>query len=365
MDVKRTAGDRIKTFENYDADIRDFTAVSLIFQKHGSDLVLVVHTAAQPSHDWAAREPFTDFSINATGTLNLLQTIRQFCPNASFIFTSTNKVYGDTPNRLPLRELSTRWEIDRAHPYYKNGINESMCIDQTKHSIFGASKVAADIMVQEYGRYFVLALITQRTLSTKDFTETRQGVCRLHTKLGAELAETLGSWQAQIAPVVESVMHQLVSSSPRMSDLTTPLTRTNHRLAWDARAPERKRRQSRTGTLTLPSTCRDCGSELPSRRHRYCEDCRNLRWQQNASRVVSAPTRCSPRFAPNIRTRDMEAVRPSSAAPRTRCTSLPSGNGPASGPIPRGLPLRSCRAFAKRPSASSSMRLGSPSTTVP
>lgn len=143
-----------KTFENYNADIRDFAAVSQIFQKNRSDLVLVVHTAAQPSHDWAAREPFTDFSVNATGTLNLLEATRQFCPDAAFIFTSTNKVYGDTPNRLPLRELDTRWEIDGAHAYYKNGIDETMSLDQTKHSVFGASKVAADIMVQEYGRYF-------------------------------------------------------------------------------------------------------------------------------------------------------------------------------------------------------------------
>ncbi len=143
-----------KMFKNYDADIRDFASVSRIFREYRSDLVLVVHTAAQPSHDWAAREPFTDFSVNAAGTLNLLEATRQFCPDASFIFTSTNKVYGDTPNRLPLRELATRWEIDPSHTYYKNGIDEMMSIDQTKHSIFGASKVAADIMVQEYGRYF-------------------------------------------------------------------------------------------------------------------------------------------------------------------------------------------------------------------
>ena len=143
-----------KTFENYNVDIRDFAAVSQIFQKNRSAIVLVVHTAAQPSHDWAAREPFTDFSVNATGTLNLLEATRQFCPDAAFIFTSTNKVYGDTPNRLPFQELVTRWEINQTHPYYKNGIDETMSLDQSKHSIFGASKVAADVMVQEYGRYF-------------------------------------------------------------------------------------------------------------------------------------------------------------------------------------------------------------------
>jgi CDP-paratose 2-epimerase len=138
----------------YAVDIRDFSAISKIFSQYNADIKLVIHTAAQPSHDWAAKEPFTDFSINASGTLNLLEASRQYCPNTVFIFTSTNKVYGDTPNQLPLVELDTRWEIDPAHPYYKNGIDETMSIDHCKHSIFGASKVAADIMVQEYGKYF-------------------------------------------------------------------------------------------------------------------------------------------------------------------------------------------------------------------
>ncbi len=142
------------SFQNHETDIREYKSITRIFAEVGSDIALVIHTAAQPSHDWAAREPFTDFSVNADGTLNLLEATRQFCPKATFIFTSTNKVYGDTPNRLPLKELPTRWEIDSAHGYFKNGIDESMSIDQTKHSIFGASKVAADIMVQEYGRYF-------------------------------------------------------------------------------------------------------------------------------------------------------------------------------------------------------------------
>jgi CDP-paratose 2-epimerase len=123
-------------------------------QKLGASLALVVHTAAQPSHDWAAREPHTDFGVNAVGTLNLLEACRQHAPEAVFIFTSTNKVYGDTPNRLPLVETDTRWELSETHPYFAYGIDESMSIDQTKHSLFGASKVAADVMVQEYGRYF-------------------------------------------------------------------------------------------------------------------------------------------------------------------------------------------------------------------
>jgi CDP-paratose 2-epimerase len=125
-----------------------------LVQKLGASLALVVHTAAQPSHDWAAREPHTDFGVNAIGTLNLLEACRQHAPEAVFIFTSTNKVYGDTPNRLPLVETDTRWELSETHPYYAHGIDESMSIDQTKHSLFGASKVAADVMVQEYGRYF-------------------------------------------------------------------------------------------------------------------------------------------------------------------------------------------------------------------
>ena len=141
-------------YRHYDADIRDAGLLEAIFSKYRTDIRLVLHTAAQPSHDWAAREPLTDFTVNANGTLNMLEMTRQFCPEAVFIFTSTNKVYGDTPNRLPLVELETRWEIDAAHPYFEKGIDEQMSIDQTKHSLFGASKVAADVLVQEYGRYF-------------------------------------------------------------------------------------------------------------------------------------------------------------------------------------------------------------------
>jgi len=136
-----------------DLDIRDAARVAQVVGRYGSRLRLVVHAAAQPSHDWAAREPFTDFGVNAVGTLNLLEACRQHCPDAVFIFTSTNKVYGDTPNALPLVEQETRWEIDPSHPF-ASGIDESMSIDTTKHSLFGVSKAAADLMVQEYGRYF-------------------------------------------------------------------------------------------------------------------------------------------------------------------------------------------------------------------
>jgi CDP-paratose 2-epimerase len=146
--------DNVSNYKHYDLDIRDNAAMENLFKEYNSDIKLVLHTAAQPSHDWAAKEPFTDFSVNANGTLNLLEMSRLHSPAAVFIFTSTNKVYGDTPNYLPLNELETRWEIDESHPYYKKGIDESMSIDQSKHSLFGASKVAADILVQEYGKYF-------------------------------------------------------------------------------------------------------------------------------------------------------------------------------------------------------------------
>jgi CDP-paratose 2-epimerase len=141
-------------YRHYSADIRDYTVLEKIFSEYNTSIAAVIHTAAQPSHDWAAKEPFTDFGINANGTLNLLEASRKYCPEAVFIFTSTNKVYGDTPNYLPLVELDKRWEIDPSHDFSKYGIDEFMSIDQSKHSIFGASKAAADILVQEYGRYF-------------------------------------------------------------------------------------------------------------------------------------------------------------------------------------------------------------------
>jgi CDP-paratose 2-epimerase len=140
-------------YVHHHADIRDETAMDELFRKHRFDLI--IHTAAQPSHDWAAGDPFTDFSVNATGTLVLLEHFRRYCPEAVFIFTSTNKVYGDRPNELPLLELETRYELPEDHPYYQ-GIDESMSIDSCKHSLFGVSKAAADLMVQEYGVYFNL-----------------------------------------------------------------------------------------------------------------------------------------------------------------------------------------------------------------
>jgi CDP-paratose 2-epimerase len=151
---KKRIEDLIPNYAHYNDDIRDFDALSKIFNQYGKDIKLIVHAAAQPSHDWAAKEPLTDFAVNASGTLHMLELTRLYYPDAVFIFTSTNKVYGDTPNYLPLVELETRWEIDENHQYYKKGIDESMSIDQTKHSLFGASKLSADVLVQEYGKYF-------------------------------------------------------------------------------------------------------------------------------------------------------------------------------------------------------------------
>ncbi|MCP4184062.1 MAG: NAD-dependent epimerase/dehydratase family protein [Hyphomicrobiales bacterium] len=148
-------------YKHYELDIRDFGAIEKIFQKYRGDISLIIHTAAQPSHDWAANEPLTDFSVNANGTLNMLEAARQYASQSPFIFTSTNKVYGDTPNHLPLIEQEKRWEIDPAHRFVQ-GIDETMSIDQTMHSLFGASKVAADVMVQEYGRYFDMPTVCFR-----------------------------------------------------------------------------------------------------------------------------------------------------------------------------------------------------------
>jgi CDP-paratose 2-epimerase len=156
--LKDQYGDRYK---HYDLDIRDRPAIEAIFKDYSSDIALIIHTAAQPSHDWAANDPHTDFTVNANGTLVLLEATRQYCPKAVFIFTSTNKVYGDTPNNLPLQELENRWEISADHPYWV-GIDESMSIDSSKHSLFGASKVAADILVQEYGKYFEMKTVSFR-----------------------------------------------------------------------------------------------------------------------------------------------------------------------------------------------------------
>jgi len=143
---------RMQNYKHYEVDIRDRHFLMDLVKQLRPDCI--VHAAAQPSHDLAAKIPFDDFETNAVGTLNLLEAARQFCGDSPFIYFSTNKVYGDSPNKIRLKELASRWEFD--DPAYENGIDETMSIDQTTHSLFGASKVAGDVLVQEYGRYFGL-----------------------------------------------------------------------------------------------------------------------------------------------------------------------------------------------------------------
>jgi CDP-paratose 2-epimerase len=148
-------------FRSEELDIRDADGVRALYERLRGELELVIHTAAQPSHDWAASDPHTDFSVNATGTLNLLEAHRRTVPDATFIFMSTNKVYGDRPNFLPLEETATRLELPEDHRYF-GGVDTSMSIDGTMHSLFGVSKAAADLMVQEYGRYFDIPTVCFR-----------------------------------------------------------------------------------------------------------------------------------------------------------------------------------------------------------
>ena len=156
LPMRRRLESDLRTYKHFDADIRDTSAMNRIFDRGGAGIEVVIHTAAQPSHDWASREPITDFTVNANGTLVLLEATRRFCPEAAFVYCSTNKVYGDTPNRLPLIEYDTRYDLAEDHEWYR-GIPEDMSIDTSTHSLFGVSKAAADLMVQEYGRYFGMA----------------------------------------------------------------------------------------------------------------------------------------------------------------------------------------------------------------
>lgn len=152
----------LRRYHHTTIDIRDRTAIGALFADKGASVGAVIHAAAQPSHDWAARDPQVDFDVNAVGTLNLLEAARRYAPAAPFVHMSTNKVYGDTPNHLPLVEEATRFTIDASHPFAERGIDETMSIDQTLHSVFGASKAAADLLVQEYGRYFGMPTVCLR-----------------------------------------------------------------------------------------------------------------------------------------------------------------------------------------------------------
>ena len=153
-DISWIRNNLIKSYKNYkhkNTDIRNYSALEKIFRKYKNSIKLIIHSAAQPSHDWAKKKPFVDFNINALGTLNLLNLTKKYSFDAPFIFMSTNKVYGDSPNLLPLRELNSRWEISKKHKYFQ-GINESMSLDNSVHSFFGTSKCYADLVVQEYGK---------------------------------------------------------------------------------------------------------------------------------------------------------------------------------------------------------------------
>ena len=159
--VKKKLKKNIKNYSHFNTDIRNFKNLKKIFKRYKKNIKVIIHAAAQPSHDWAKSKPFIDFDINAKGTLNLLELTRLYCSDAPFIFMSTNKVYGDNPNSLPLIEKKTRWEIKNSHKYY-TGIDESMSVDNCTHSFFGASKSYADLIVQEYGKNIGLKTVCFR-----------------------------------------------------------------------------------------------------------------------------------------------------------------------------------------------------------
>ena len=159
--VKQKLLKKHKRFKHYNFDIRNINGLKKIFRKYKKNISLVIHCAAQPSHDYGKNFPILDFNVNATGTLNLLEMTKQFCPDSPFIFMSTNKVYGDNPNNLKLIEKSKRWELKKENPYYK-GINENFSIDNCTHSFFGVSKTYADLIVQEYGKNIGLKTVSFR-----------------------------------------------------------------------------------------------------------------------------------------------------------------------------------------------------------
>jgi CDP-paratose 2-epimerase len=166
----RQLASEVKHYFHYNIDIRDQLGVEALFRRGDKNIHAIVHCASQPSHDWAASDPHTDFGVNAVGTLNLLEATRRYCPEAPFVFMSSSKVYGDTPNKIMLEELDTRFDIPRGETqiseiglwYSGDGINERMSIDQSLHSLFGVSKLSADLLVQEYGRYFGMKTVCFR-----------------------------------------------------------------------------------------------------------------------------------------------------------------------------------------------------------
>ncbi len=159
--MKKRLQERLSRYRHFDTDIRSAESINAIFTRATTGISVIIHAAAQPSHDWAAGQPETDFTVNANGTLNLLEAARRHAPSAAFVFLSTNKVYGDHPNNLSLIELEERFELPAGHPYHR-GIPANMSIDQSTHSLFGVSKAAADLLVQEYGRYFGMTTVCLR-----------------------------------------------------------------------------------------------------------------------------------------------------------------------------------------------------------
>ena len=149
--IKKSLKKKIKNYNHYNIDIRNYNSLKKIFSKYRNQIKLIIHCAAQPSHDWAKNKAFIDFDVNAKGTLNLLELTKKYCSSSPFIFMSTNKVYGDNPNKLPLIEKKTRWEVNKNHKFF-NGIDETMSLDSCTHSFFGVSKTYADLIVQEYGK---------------------------------------------------------------------------------------------------------------------------------------------------------------------------------------------------------------------
>ena len=159
--VKKSLQKRNRKFKHYNLDIRNYEGLKKLFNKHKNNISVIIHCAAQPSHDYAKKFPFLDYHVNATGTLNLLELTKIFCPNAPFIFMSTNKVYGDSPNKLKLLEKKTRWELKNKDKLFK-GVDEGFSIDNSTHSFFGVSKIYADLIVQEYGKNIGLKTVCFR-----------------------------------------------------------------------------------------------------------------------------------------------------------------------------------------------------------
>ena len=159
--VKQNLKNKVKNYIHFNTNITNYKSLEKIFKKYRSKISVIIHCAAQPSHDWAKKKVFEDFEVNAIGTLNLLELTKFYCPKTPFIFMSTNKVYGDTPNNLPLVEKKFRWEIRKGHKF-KTGIDETMTIDNSVHSFFGVSKIYADLAVQEYGKNIGLKTVCFR-----------------------------------------------------------------------------------------------------------------------------------------------------------------------------------------------------------